>query len=133
MTSDTAAVDLVSSLSGKHGVTKLDIVIANAGHGDADSFKPILLTEPRVLRENFEVNTLGPIKLFQATQKHMKNSPDPKFVLITAMLGSIGGMQGPLTKAPTLAHGASKASASFFVRKAHFEQEDITTLAIAPG
>jgi norsolorinic acid ketoreductase len=131
--SDTAADDLMSTLVNKYGITQLDIVIANAGHGDADSFKPILSTDLKALRENFEINALGPVKLFQATSKYLKKSPNPKFILVTAMLGSISGMQGPLTKAPTLAHGASKASASFFVRKAHFEHEEITTMAIAPG
>lgn len=35
--------------------------------------------------------------------------------------------------APTLAYGVSKAGANYFVRKVHFEHEEITALAVHPG
>jgi norsolorinic acid ketoreductase len=50
---------------------------------------------------------------------------------VSSVLGSIGALGGEA--GPTLAYGASKAAANFFVRKVHFEHGDVVALAIHPG
>jgi norsolorinic acid ketoreductase len=124
--SDTSAATLIAGLPA-HGITHIDTVVANAGSGT--SFQSALTTSLSSLRDDFEVNTLGPIKLFQAAYPLLEESAGPKFVLMSSALGSITLMEG----APALSYGASKAAANYFVRKVHFEHKEIATLAIHPG
>lgn len=124
--SDTAAASLIAGLPAQ-GITRIDAVVANAGSGT--SFESALTTSLSSLRDDFEVNTLGPIKLFQAAHPLLKESTSPKFVLISSALGSIGLMDEP----PSLSYGASKVAANYFVRKVHLEDKEIATLAVHPG
>ena len=112
----------------KRGITKIDTIIANAGLGE--TFQSATTTPMDELRSSFEINTLGPIKLFQAAFPLLSKSTDPKFVFISSSLGSIGDMEGNV---PSLAYGVSKAAANYFVRKVHFEHEEITAVAVHPG
>jgi norsolorinic acid ketoreductase len=125
--SDDHAAGMISKLVQK-GITHIDSVIANAGVGE--TFDSTISTPIAEVRASFEINTLGPIKLFQATYPLLKNSANPKFILISSSLGSIGAMEGNV---PSLAYGVSKAAANYFVRKVHFEREEITAVAIHPG
>lgn len=124
--SDTSANSLIASLSA-HGITNIDTIIANAGSGT--SFHPVLSTTLSSLRDDFEVNALGPIKLFQASYPLLKESPKPKFVLISSSLGSIGGVE----PVPNLSYGVSKAAANFFVKKIQVDHKEIASVAIHPG
>lgn len=125
--SDTDASAMISGLS-QHGITHIDTIIANAGAGE--TFESSLSTPLSELRQSFEINTLGPIKLFQATCSLLQKSTNPKLILISSSLGSIGVMEGNV---PSLAYGVSKAAANYFIRKVHFEHEEITALAVHPG
>jgi norsolorinic acid ketoreductase len=125
-TSDISAIALVASLPA-HGVTHIDTIIANAGSGE--TFKPVLATSLSSLRDDFEVNTLGPVKLFQATYPLLKESSNPKFVVISSALGSIGYMH----PSPNLSYGVSKVAVNFLVKKIHIEHENIASLAVHPG
>lgn len=124
--SDSSATTLAASLPA-HGITHIDTVIANAGSGT--SFQPVLTTSLTSLRDDFEVNTLGPIKLFQATYPLLKESSNPKFVLISSALGSLAYME----PSPNLSYGVSKVGANFFARKVHVEHKDIASMAVHPG
>lgn len=86
----------------------------------------------QAMRDDFEVNTLGPIKLFQAMHPLLAASQAPKFVLISSSLGAISEMEGAI---PTLSYGVSKAGANYAVRKIHFEHEyeNIVSFALHPG
>jgi norsolorinic acid ketoreductase len=98
--------------------------------------KSALSTPIPTLREAFETNALGPIKLYQALHPLLTspNPPNrkPKFILISSSLGSIGDMEGSI---PSLAYGISKAGANYAVRKVHFEgeKEGIVSVAVHPG
>ncbi|KAG0653065.1 Short chain dehydrogenase nor1 [Hyphodiscus hymeniophilus] len=126
-TSDASGAAMIQELSAK-GVTHIDTIIANAGW--AHDYQPCLTTSVGELRSTFEVNTVGPVKLFQAAFPLLQKSACAKFILISSILGSIGAVEG---KEPSLAYGASKAAANYLVRKVHFEHEDIVTLAVHPG
>ncbi|KAK7215623.1 hypothetical protein V2G26_003626 [Clonostachys chloroleuca] len=45
------------------GIQHLNLVISNAGNSDA--FRSVLETDPSALRDDFEVNAVGPFRLFQ--------------------------------------------------------------------
>ncbi|KAJ6128189.1 hypothetical protein N7471_009406 [Penicillium samsonianum] len=128
--SDTDAKTAVESLS-SHGVSALDIVIANAGVFDTTAFTTVAESSIAQIQAHIDVNTFGPVRLFQATLPLLQKSSSARFVLISTLLSTIGGMQDiPLKIAP---YGASKAAANFFVRKINYEHDDIATLAIDPG
>jgi norsolorinic acid ketoreductase len=125
-TSDTSAASLIASLPA-HGISHIDTIIANAGSGT--SFQPALTATLSSLRDDFEVNTMGPVKLFQASYPLLKESQKAKFVLISSVLGSIGYMDA----APNLSYGVSKVAANFLIKKVHVEHEEIAALAVHPG
>jgi norsolorinic acid ketoreductase len=128
--SDTDAKAAVESLTSQ-GVSALDIVIANAGIFDRAAFTTVAESSIEQIKTHHDVNTLGPIRLFQATLPLLQKSSSARFILISTLMATIGDMKNaPWTIAP---YGASKAAANFFVRKINFEHDDIATLAVDPG
>lgn len=128
--SDTDAKTAVKSLSNQ-GVSALDIVIANAGVFDTTAFTTVADSTIAQIQTHLDVNTVGPVRLFQATLPLLEKSSSARFILTSSLMGTIGGIKDiPLKIAP---YGASKAAANFFVRKINFEHDKIATLAIHPG
>jgi NAD(P)-dependent dehydrogenase (short-subunit alcohol dehydrogenase family) len=76
------------------------------------------------MREHFEVNTLGPLALFQAVYPLLKASTaSPKFIPVSSGIGSIAyGSQLPVQK---LAYGTSKAALNYLTRKLRMENEGL--------
>ena len=83
------------------------------------------------LSEPFQVNTLGPIVLYQATYALLHAAANPKFFIISSSVGSIGYMEN--MPVPALAYGMSKAAVNYFAKKAHTEDDKITVVAVQPG
>ncbi|OQD85131.1 hypothetical protein PENANT_c011G07393 [Penicillium antarcticum] len=128
--SNTDAIDAVKTLSGK-GITCLDVVIANAGIFDLEAFTTVAESSIEQIQTHLDVNTLGPVRLFQATLPLLQKSSSARFVLMSSLMGTIGGIRNiPLALAP---YGASKAAANLFVRKINYEHEGIATLSVHPG
>jgi len=127
--SESSAKDSVKLLESKHSITKLDVVIANAG---ISNYYGLTIDTPlSEVRSHFEVNTIGALALFQATWPLLQAAPKPKFVVVTTGLGSIGDMGNmPM---PVVAYGASKAAVNFITRKIHFENPDLIAFPISPG
>ncbi|KAL3475418.1 NAD(P)-binding protein, partial [Aspergillus californicus] len=130
-TSNTDAKDAMAALT-HEGVSALDIVIANAGVFDTTAFTTVAESSIAQIQSHLEVNTLGPVRLFQAALPLLeKSSSGARFILCSSLMGTIGGIKDiPIKIAP---YGASKAAANFFVRKIHFERGDVATLAVHPG
>ena len=127
--SETDAKAAIGQLKTQHGISALDIVIANAGVGS--HWAPAADTDINELRHHLEVNFIGPLTLFQATLPALKASPHPKFVVISSILGSIGAIsQAPLA---TTAYGSSKAAMNFATGKIHQENPDVIAFAVHPG
>lgn len=122
-----AASEVANALVGQ-GITKIDVVIANLGTGT--EFRSALETTSESILGDFQTNALGPIMLFQQLFPLLSASKNPKFILISSSLGSIGDMEGNI---PSLAYGISKAAANYFVKKVHCEHMNITSVAIHPG
>lgn len=129
-TSDTDAANAIKSLSA-HGITKLDIVIANAGIYRLEAFQKVADMKTSDLLEHVDVNAAGVVRLFQAVLPLLQRAPKPKFLVISSGVATISGMEHiPFTIS---SYGASKATINFLTRRIHFENEDLIALAVHPG
>ncbi|GAA6040945.1 hypothetical protein JCM8097_003201 [Rhodosporidiobolus ruineniae] len=106
---------------------KLDVLIANAGI--ANYYLPLVDCKPSYFREMFEVNTLGPLVLFQATHHLLAKFIQPKFLAISSTLGS----SETAAAYAWSAYGTSKAALNHIVAHAHHDHSEITSVAICPG
>ncbi|KAF1980843.1 putative aflatoxin biosynthesis ketoreductase nor-1 [Aulographum hederae CBS 113979] len=123
----TSAGKALDTLKSTYGISHLSVVIANAG------ISKIYPTAASVqlddIREHLEVNTFGPVILFQACLPLLL--PGSKFVAISSIAGSIGIM-GP-GAAPNSAYGPSKAALNYLMRKMHHENGELVVFPIDPG
>ncbi|KIW73212.1 hypothetical protein PV04_01346 [Phialophora macrospora] len=128
--SRTAAAELVSFLKSNHNVESLDVVVANAGI--LKHFGPAKEASAETIVEHFEINSLAPILLYQATQELLNASKQtPKFFFISSSIGS-NSLQDhyPL---PVLAYGISKAALNWAASRIHREEDRIVVVAMQPG
>jgi NAD(P)-dependent dehydrogenase (short-subunit alcohol dehydrogenase family) len=105
----------------------VDVVVANAG--SSTGFKDVLHTEPDEMLRDFEVNTLGPVRLFRAVAGLMQlqeegAKKEKKFVLITSSIGSIGIMDLEKMLLPGVGYGMSKAAANWWAKRISLEFKD---------
>jgi len=110
---------------------KLDVVIANAGI--ANSYAPTAEETIAQYREHFEINSIGPVILFQATFPLLKSSQTPKFIIISTLLGTIGSMESLGQTFNVSAYGSSKAAANFIAKKIHEENKFLISFPLHPG
>ena len=111
---------------------RVDVLIANAGIANIDGWQRTEVLSLDKLREHFEVNTVGPIRLFQAFFPLLSRSSNPKFVVVSTVRGSIG-LQINYAAAPGTIYGLSKAAINFFTQRVHVEHPNITTFPLQPG
>ncbi|KAL1627152.1 hypothetical protein SLS56_006575 [Neofusicoccum ribis] len=129
--SETDARDAVQSLQADHSITAFHLVIANAGILTA-GFPLVKDVRPADMKTHFDVNTVGPITLFQAVLPLLRAAVGPpKFVTIGSSAGSIGGME--LCPFPNAAYGPSKAALHYLTKKIHVEHPELIALPIDPG
>ena len=102
------ALNLTKQLQKEHGVTYLDVVVANAGIAKAF---PLVRDVKRVeVQEHLEVNVFGVVELFQATREMLQRS-ERKEGPIFAVVGSGAGALGYVTLfslAPTTSNNEDK-------------------------
>ncbi|KAK3339957.1 hypothetical protein B0T25DRAFT_489824 [Lasiosphaeria hispida] len=128
--SDTDAAAAVETIKAA-GVDHLDIVIANAGisggHGKVHEI------DLAWFREAFEVNTLGKLKLYQAAYPLLQETgAGAKFVAISTLAATTTDVE-KLVFFPIGAYAATKAAVNHLTRKAHYDNEWLTSFAIHPG
>jgi norsolorinic acid ketoreductase len=117
-----------SLLSPETGVPKIDIIIANAGVGEP--FDTLLDAPINALEQFYQVNALGPVRLYQQLWKDLlEKSSNPKFILVSSVLGSLTYVD----PTPCGGYGASKAAGNYFVRKMHEENGRVVAVSIHPG
>lgn len=131
-TIDEDAAAAVDILQNKHGITSLNVVIANAG-----IFHPgtsVLQSSMNSLRDQVQVNTVGPLALLQATASLLKASTQPIFVVLSAFLGSISA-QDMFAGLPTALspYAGTKAAVNWFLRRLHYEETWLISFPIHPG
>jgi NAD(P)-dependent dehydrogenase (short-subunit alcohol dehydrogenase family) len=119
-------------LEAEHGITRLDVVVANAG--GSPFCKDIEHTDPATeLVGDFEVNAVGPAKLFKgvwgllgldlsagagAGEKEGEKR-ERKFVLMSSTLGSKGVMDQECL--PGIGYGMAKAAANWWAKRVSVE------------
>ncbi|KZL78376.1 aflatoxin biosynthesis ketoreductase nor-1 [Colletotrichum incanum] len=130
---ETDAAAAVGQLR-EQGITSLDLVIANAGIAqDGTSVRNTSIINTQ---KHFNINSIGPLTLFQATADLLKASKtgSPKFVAVSTLIGSIGSQEilanFPGTSSP---YGASKAALNWFIRLLSFEEPWLTSWVFHPG
>ena len=82
---DVGDEDSVRSFADRLGDTKIDLLINNAGILRVESLEDL---DAQSLREQFEVNAIGPLRLTSALLPRLHSGS--KVVLITSRMGSIG-------------------------------------------
>lgn len=83
------AFDIVKELQQKHGVDRLDIVVANAGF--VKSYPLVKDVKRAEILELFEVNAFGVVSLYQATRSLLQESPNkPIFAPVGSAAGALG-------------------------------------------
>ncbi|PVI02114.1 aflatoxin biosynthesis ketoreductase-like protein nor-1 [Periconia macrospinosa] len=121
----------VQELQSVHGITHIDVVIANAGI--ANDHHPASSTQLDQLEGHMMVNAFSILLLFQATSPLLqKSTHPPKFVYIGARLGAISDMDR-LGRAPLAAYSLSKLAGNWLIRKLHFENEWLIAFIVDPG
>lgn len=131
---DTDAREAVAKLRSDHGITFLDVAVANAGI--AHSGTTVSGTNITAFRDHINTNTIGPITLFQAVSPLLKasHSGNPIFLGITTVFGSIGGQDLVAALPPVLSpYGASKAALNWIVQRLHREENWLTSFVVHPG
>jgi norsolorinic acid ketoreductase len=134
--SSTDAQEAVATLQKEHGIDALDVVIANAGISIGGT--SIRKTSAANTQEHFNVNTIAPVLLFQATADLLQASKtgNPKFIAISTLIGSIAAIDTlvalgfPPTSSP---YGGSKTALNWFIRRLHFEEPWLTSFVFHPG
>lgn len=129
-TSDTDAQEAISSL-GEHQINHLDLVIANAGLFALHAFVEVSKIQTEDLIKHFDVNTGGPLRLFQATLPLLQKAERPVFAYISSIGGSISLQENFVPGIAT--YGASKAAMNLLIRRIHSDHPDLIAFALHPG
>jgi len=128
-TSTTDAEVAAKTLASEYKLTSLDVLIANAGVLQA--FGPALETPAKELADVFNVNSIAPLVQLQGLWPLISKSAEPKFFIVSTNIASLGLMEHiPLS---ALSYGVSKIAANYIVRKLHFENPELITVALHPG
>ncbi|KAL4786963.1 hypothetical protein BJX76DRAFT_319654 [Aspergillus varians] len=113
------------------GVTHLDLVIPNAGVATPAGSPATVSTED--VTKVFEVNTLGTLRLFQATRGLLEKSPGtPKWVSVSSVVASITELEkfGTAVMAP---YALSKTALNWLTVAVHASEKWLVAFAIHPG
>ncbi|KAM0229163.1 hypothetical protein ACHAPO_010193 [Fusarium lateritium] len=128
------AAQAIATLQKEHGISSLDIVIANAGISKNGG--RVREADVNNINEHFQVNTVGPVVLFQATADLLQASKTdkPTFIAISTLVGSFGSMEllagFPSINSP---YGGSKTALNWFMRRLHFEEPWLISYVFHPG
>jgi norsolorinic acid ketoreductase len=100
--------------------------------GIAKGSAPIAKEDPAIFAENFNVNVLGPLVLFQAFIDLLGKSQrdlGPAFVVVSTLAASLT-IQPNLAANPISAYATSKAAVNMVVRRIQIEHPDIIALEL---
>jgi norsolorinic acid ketoreductase len=77
----------ISELKSKHGITTIDIVIANAALGS--TFPKVLDAKLEDYLPHYQVNVVGQVALFQAVYPLLEKAKEPKLITIGSGAGQL--------------------------------------------
>lgn len=128
-TSTTDASETVKELQSQ-GITKIDIVIANAAvTGQQGAMETI---DPKGLADVYLVNSVGPAILFLALKPLLDQAQAPKWMAISTAMASLQDAEkySMFTGFP---YAASKVALNYFTKSIHVENPNIVAFATSPG
>lgn len=131
---ESDAENAVRVLLSRHNIASIDVVIANAGIGHSGA--TVAELPANIIREHFEINTIGPVLLFQALKPLLQasQSGNPKFIAITAASGSLTLQESfadlPIQFTP---YSISKAALNLVVKKINIDEPWLTAYVTHPG
>ncbi|WP_040788365.1 SDR family oxidoreductase [Nocardia paucivorans] len=123
------AADLVRARAGR-----LDVLINNAGIGDLGSHPAE--TAPDEMRDVFDTNVFGVVRVTRAFLPLLRASAHPRIVMVSSGMGSIATLTDPRWKnlvPPTLGYPASKAALNMLTAVYASALPDIRVNAVDPG
>ncbi|KAL4918426.1 hypothetical protein BDW62DRAFT_200806 [Aspergillus aurantiobrunneus] len=113
------------------GITHLDLVVSNAGI--ASPFGSPANVPIEAVTNVFDVNTLGTLRLFQATRDLLESSPgQPKWVSVSTLAASIGRAE-ELGTAIGVPYALSKVGVNWLTVAIHSSEKWLVAFAIHPG
>jgi NAD(P)-dependent dehydrogenase (short-subunit alcohol dehydrogenase family) len=104
----------------------LDLLINNAGIIDRTDSKSV---SSETMHEQFQVNTVAPLFLFQKLLKNLLKSKNPRVINITSRVGSIQDN----ASGGKIAYRTSKASLNMITKTLSVDYPKIIFLALHPG
>lgn len=129
---NTAAQDprlAVQALQSTHGISHLDLVVANSGISQI--WPTVAEMDVWDLQRHIEINVYGTVWLFQAVLPLLERAEAPKWVSMSSSAGSLTEMdQRPF---PSGAYGTSKAALNYLTLKMHYENTNLCAFPIDPG
>ncbi|KAL5363816.1 hypothetical protein BJX96DRAFT_187278 [Aspergillus floccosus] len=125
----SSAAEAASDIQTQHHIEHIDVVIANAGI--CNHWGSVLEMAESDVLSHFEVNTLGPLRLFKAMAPLLQKASTPKFVYISTLLASIHEIEN--IPSSTTAYGMSKVAGNYLVKKIDAENKHLIALSVDPG
>ncbi|KAI9688587.1 MAG: hypothetical protein M1822_001536 [Bathelium mastoideum] len=126
----------VAELQSYHSIDHIDIVVANAGMSDFTTCAPLHSLPISDLEKHVQVNSFGTVRLYQAAYPllkaaHTKYGREPKFVAISALLGTMAYMDA--FAFPQLSYCVSKTALNWLVRAMQRETSWLCAFPLHPG
>ncbi|KAL3459992.1 hypothetical protein BJX64DRAFT_290642 [Aspergillus heterothallicus] len=122
---------LTASITQDLKITHVDLAIANSGISCSPT--PLHTIAPELVLSAYDVNTVGTLRLYQATRELLeKSSKSPKWVSISSGAGSIEGVKVYGTQ-PFSMYGMSKAAMNWLTVAIHNADGWLTAFAVHPG
>ncbi|PYI15102.1 NAD(P)-binding protein [Aspergillus japonicus CBS 114.51] len=126
----TSAQTAIQQLTTAHGITHLDIVVANAGI--AQSYPLVKDVQLPEIREHVETNVLSVVALYQATRDLLQKSTTTDKPVF-AIMGSGAGALGRQPPVPSAVYGASKAMVTWYGVRINAEDAWLNAFVLDPG
>ncbi|KAH8176715.1 short chain dehydrogenase domain-containing protein [Sarocladium implicatum] len=112
------------------GITKLDIIIANAA--TVGNQGPIESIDPRDVADVYVINAAGPALLFMGLKPLLDRAENPKWMAMSSAVASIEDYQKYMFF-KMFPYNASKAALNHFTKTIHAEYQNIIAFAVSPG
>lgn len=132
VTSDESAAAAAERVKARAG--RLDVLVNNAGIGGAVG--PPADTRASDLREVFEVNVFGPVRVTHAFLPLLRAAEHPRIVMVSSGMGSIATITDPKWNGlapPALGYPATKAALNMITSQYASALNEIRINAVDPG
>lgn len=127
--SDSSVAEAFKAVAGK--TQRLDVVFNNAGIQAQPYNAHLEQVELSKMRESFEINTLGPLRVSRAFLPLLRKAENPRIINMTSGLASLSGK----SEGAFYPYGVSKAGLNMLTRTMAFDlqNEKVVVVCLDPG